>query len=265
MKKISFSTFIVAAILSLLACQKTNTATTTLVTGNQVKVLLTDSSGFDTLSNSSGTSISISGTAKPIQVITDADGNFVIPVSKATGQVQVQYNHVGYATIKQSFTSSFWDSLQQNLIGYSPFVSVITPTSSVLVNSLTGTIQNDSLQLQCNVSGANTAWQHFVIVFFARNDTTVSPSNFYASRMYPVNNGDNTIKVCLCENICTAWQPGNTISMKAFGAVPIPTYMTQLSPGYNLPITYMDPATKNMVYPTINANSNAQTLNLLIP
>jgi len=265
MKKIFFSNLIVAAILSFIGCQKTNTAINTQVTGTQGKVLLTDSSGLDTLSNSSGTTISISGTAKPIQVITDAGGNFVIPVSKATGQVQVQYSHVGYATIKQSFTSSFWDSLQQNLIGYSPFVSVITPTSSVLVNSLTGTIQNDTLKLQCNVSGANTTWQHFVIVFFARNDTTVSPSNFYASRMYSVNNGENTIKVCLCENICNTWQPGYTISMKAFGAVPMPTYITQLTPGYNLPLAYMDPATKNMVYPSINAKSNAQTLNLLIP
>jgi hypothetical protein len=249
MKKLNFLISTVFTIIIASSCTKSSTRLQSQkIEGN---VILLEPSGLTALQDNTGTTITIENTGSSIVASSDKNGNFELPSIVIKGTVVVQYAHPGYGTYKQFFIASAWDSLQKGLSSLS-LAAALTPVSSVFVNSLSGNIENDTLKLKCNVNLPTNIGQQYISLFNSKSNSNISLNNFVSTSfsVLPVNSGDNSIYICLCENICNTWHPGDTINLRAFGGVSN---------------SYFDPQLNMTVFPSLNQNSNLRTLSLIIP
>jgi hypothetical protein len=240
--------------ISIFGCSKSQTSQSQTRSGT---VLLTDASDSFILTNGSGTTITVEHSDPLISVQTDVNGIFQLPKLKSTGNMVLVYSHTGYGVYKQFFTSQGWDSLQT----YPNYLSsvILEPMSAVVVNSLSGVLENDTLKLNCNVSVPNQSGQGYIAFVHTKNNPSVSIDNLSSSvsiaSPYAVRTGDNSLNLCLCMSSCKNYNSGDTIFIKAYGAINY-KYGTSI---------YFDPENNTLIYPSLNENSNSQTLSFVIP
>lgn len=254
MKKIISATLLMSAIF-ICSCKKSQTnQQTQTVTGNVAMVDATDS--FLITNNITGTTVALQNANTTLNLPVSSTGNFTIPNINTTGNITLTYSHAGYGVFKQFFTHLQFDSLKTGLLGAS---ATLHPSSKVVVNSLSGTLQNNTLQLNCNVSFPGQTGIKYVAFVHQKNNPLISLNNIQGTQnvagSYPVIQGDNSINICLCSEECKSYLPGDTLYIKAFGSV-------ETKYGDDC---YFDPTINGMIYPSINQNSNSQTLSFVIP
>lgn len=166
------------------------------------------------------------------------------------------FSHAGYGTVRQYYTQSYLDSITKGIKKISLF-----PISSMVVNSLSGTLNGDTYKLTCNVSAPDANSSNGVSFFIQKNNSKVSFADYSGdtsvSRFMtiPVTNGDNTNSICIkCSKDCGFIQYGDTVYIKAWG-FNINSYASN----------YVNPLTNKLVFPSINPNSNSSTIWFVVP
>ncbi len=186
------------------------------------------------------------------------DGSYELPLFRSTGLTTFSYSYPGYGTLKQFYQPSKLDSIQRGLqdLDY----SFLLPISPVQVNSLTGTMINGVIKLNCNVTIPEGPGQKYICIYHLKDNPDISFNNLTnpisVMAPYPVTNGDNTITICTsCLKACAYYVAGDTMYIKAFG-------YTKSKFGYT---SYFDPVENILVYPSVNKSSNSEVLRFVIP
>lgn len=242
-------------ILFICSCKKSQTTQEAqTATGNVSYVDATDS--FLITNNITGTTVTLQNVNSTINLPVNSNGNFSVPNINTTGITTLTFSHEGYGIFKQFFSQPQYDSLKNGLLGAG---AMLHPLSKVIVNSFSGIIQNNTLQLNCNVSFPDQAGIKYVALIHQKNNPLISFNNIPGMQnvagSYAVSKGDNSINICLCAEECKSYLPGDTLYFKAFGSV-------ESKYGDD---SYFDPIRNTMILPSINETSNSQTVSLIIP
>jgi hypothetical protein len=197
--------------------------------------------------------VSIENSNPLISVMTNEKGQFLLPQLDASKKLIVVYSKAGFNTYKQYLNPSLIDSVNN---GKANLHYDMKGASNVLVNSLTYSVKGDSVNMSVNVSFPQTTDSKY-IRFLMSTDSDLGVDNITTipknvSRIFKVNNGDNTITVCRsCMQSC-GFKPGDTVYMKAFGATDMLDY-------------YTDEATQKIVMASLNPESKSEVISFIVP
>jgi hypothetical protein len=201
----------------------------------------------------SGVNVTIENSNPLIRVVTNEKGDFLLPELGASQKLVVVYSKTGFNTYKQYLNPSLIDSVNT---GKANLHFDMKGASNVLVNSLTSSIKEDSVNVSVNVSFPQTTGSKY-IRFLMSTDSDLGVDNITTitknvSKTFKVNNGDNTITVCRsCMQSC-GFKSGDTVYMKAFGATDMLYY-------------YTDEATSKIVMASLNPESKSGVISFIVP
>ena len=169
-------------------------------------------------SDNSGSTVTVENSNPLITVSVDAKGAYELPhLGKTGATIVLKFEHNGFGAIKSYVTPDVLDSFQVAHVG-GPQV-VLHPLSKVIVNSTSAGIANDTLTIHCNVTVPAGSKNNYAAWLNLKNDTAVSVQNAQGYRVFPVTNGDNTFKLCMCSPECSYYKKGDTMFGKAVGFV----------------------------------------------
>ena len=207
----------------------------------------------------SGMNVSVENSNPVIKVPVNANGEFQLPKLNSSGPMELIFSHAGYGTVKQYYTQSHLDSITKGITKVGDIS--LFPISSVVLNSLSGTLNGDTFKMTCNVSVPDANSSNGVSFFIQKNNSKVSFADYTGdtsvSRFFtiPVTNGDNTNSLCIkCSKDCGFIKSGDTVYIKGWG-FNINSYTSN----------YVNPLTNKVVFPNINSNSNSPTIWFVVP
>ncbi|MGZ5220587.1 MAG: hypothetical protein ACXWC7_10920 [Chitinophagaceae bacterium] len=207
------------------------------------------------VSNIPGVFVSVEN-SNPLQIVAvNSNGEFELPALNSRDTMALVFSHAGYGTVKQYYTQSDLHEVSSVQGVY------LHPISSVVVNSLSGTLTGDVFKMAFNVSAPESNAANGVTFFIEKNNAEVSfadcPGNNSVSRFLTVGvtEGNNTASFCLkCAKECGFLQSGDTAYLKAYGDIKSPY-------GSN----YVDLSTNRLVFPSINKTNNSSTIWFVVP
>lgn len=254
MKNFNLSALITLIGIFVFSCSKnagSNNNTIKKPVGYSAQVSLFEGNISLSSEGPAGTSITAASAAGTFKATADAKGNFTLPVISNSGLVTLSYRHDGFGEMKDYFTESAYDSIQNGLL--TPNSPILYRISPVVVNSLTGVINGTELTLTCNVTTPTA--DDYAIRFAVSKSSDVSYNNCRndnnISTGFTVKNGNNTISLCTpCEQQC-GYKPGDTLYIKAYGDwLPL--------------ISYYDIVNQKIILPCVNTNSKSQVVSFVV-
>jgi hypothetical protein len=247
---------IVITLVTLTSCKKSVSSQPEAAATGHISVFNKNS---QLLSDISGTTVTIENTSPAITIPVQSNGTFELPQTNNSGTMVLQFSRPGYGTVKQYYTPSDLENIKKAMADVQE-VSLF-PKSTVLVNSLSGSLNGDVFTLTCNVSTPESNTTNGVSFFIQKNSAEVSfancPGNNSVSRFLtiPVNDGNNSSSFCIkCAKDCGFLQAGDTAFIKAYGDIKTP--FTSI---------YTDAFTNKLVFPCINTNSASSTIWFVVP
>lgn len=249
MKQLFFAGFSLFMLFSA-GCKKSGNDKPDVIKGH---VSLIDKNNQVT-SNVPGVFVSVEN-SNPLQVVeVNSSGEFELPALNNRDTMALVFSHAGYATVKQYYTKSDLQEVSSVQGVY------LHPISSVVVNSLSGTLTDDVFKMTFNISADSNA-TNGVTFFIEKNNAEVSyadcPGDNSVSRFLTVavTEGNNTASFCLkCAKECGFLQSGDTAYLKAYGDIKSPY-------GSN----YVDLSANKLFFPSINKISNSPTIWFVVP
>ena len=239
MKKSAFILLSISALL-ILSCKKSEVENPTPKPELKAAVMLYDE-GSKIIDNS-GVRVLIENSNPEISAITDAQGNFSLPLRNVPELFTVAFEKEGVGTFKEYFKKSGADLYSE---GPNGDYGLITGTqtyhigskSSVIVNNLTAEVVNGKLKLNFNISSPNTTGEKYIRVLLQKDLPslslrTVSHSIKNVGSTLSVQNGNNSFEFCLsCFMSCHAYATGDKIYITAYGDALYSNWYTDLPSG----------------------------------
>ena len=193
-------------------------------------ILVLDEYESRLLSENAGVAIEIEGSDPLIRVVTNEDGNFLLPQLDASKDQIVTFSKPGFTTRKESFPKSLVANLNA---GKQKIGGIIREISPVIVKSLAANEVSDTIQLVVNVSFPQTSKPKYIrFITSTEPDAGLYISSLVknVSKAFLVENGDNTITIRKSGLKACGFESGDKVYMKAYGATNyIPEYV-ELSP-----------------------------------
>jgi hypothetical protein len=253
MKKI-FYISVALSLLTAYSCTKNHSKPADPVIAPTIKGVVSLVNENDVLtSDNTGSTVTVENSNPLIVVSVDAKGAYELPhLQKTSATIVLRFEHNGFGTIKTYITPEDLDNYQVAHIG-GPQV-VLHPLSRVVVNNTSAAIANDTLTIHCNVTVPAGSKTNYISWLNLRNDADVSVQNALGYRVYPVTDGDNTIKLCMCSAECSYYKNGDTMYGKAVG------FVSPLIDGY----AYVNYSNNKVVLTCANDN-NLPVLAITVP
>lgn len=261
MKKISFLFVLIClAALILPGCNKHSDLISSGSTLNG-SVLLFDEG--DEIISSEGVQVSIENSNPLVSAVTNASGNFAMPIGASLHSFCLVYSKPGIGTFKRYFTKDssggfMMTDLDGSTVSETSVSEALGSKSTVSVNSLQVAITGDSLIIKLNAATAGTTGRKFVRLIYEKDlpgisINTVDKKQTNWSHLFPVNAGDNRIVLCMkCSSLCAGWKSGDQVYFTAYGDAYYPNI-------------YEDRESNSIILPNLNATRTINPVSVVVP
>ena len=239
MKKSAFILLLMSAF-AILSCKKAQLGD--LAPEPELKgVVIRYDEGSKMIENS-GIKVLIENSNPEISAITDAQGNFSLPLRNLPEFFTVAFEKEGVGTYKEYFRRAGADLYSKRpngeyglLTGTQTFQ--VGSKSTVIVNDLAAEVVNGKLKLNFTISSPNTTGEKYVRVLLQKDLpslslNTVANSIKNVGSTLSVQNGNNSFEFCMsCFMSCHEYAPGDKIYITAYGESLYSNWYTDLQSG----------------------------------
>ena len=236
------STFILLSILAflILSCKKSQIEQSIPDPELEGVVIVYDE-GSKMIDNR-GIKVLIENSNPEISAMTDADGNFSLPLENVPEFFTIAFEKEGVGTYKEYFRKSGTDLYSKRPSGNYGLVTgmqtyQIGSRSSVIVNDLTAEVVNGKLKLNFNIYSPNTTGEKYIRVLLQKDLPqlslrTVSQNIRNVGSTLSVQNGNNSFEFCMsCFMSCHGYLTGDKIYITAYGDALYSNSYTDLQSG----------------------------------
>ena len=236
------SAFILLSISALVILSCTKSQIERSIPESELKgIVMVYDEGSKMIDNN-GVKVLIENSNPEISAITDAQGNFSLPLKNVPELFTVAFEKEGVGTYKQYFKRSGEELYSKRPNGdYGLFNGTQTyqigSKSSVIVNDLTAEVVNGKLKLNFNISSPNATGEKYVRVLLQKDLpslslNTVANSIKNVGSTLTVQNGNNSFEFCMsCFMSCHEYSTGDKIYITAYGDALYSNWYTDLQSG----------------------------------